>query len=152
MGFKQMSFSFWSCVDSGHFSGVSRPHLRRSVRRRRLTERSSGGRGSCSPASLPPEWSLHCGSGHRCLHQGCSWKIHHQEAVRLSAATRIFINTEVTLPSSLQHWTWWLYLFRTNFKATVLVYVALHNLRSSCSVQVISSWCFPQENHKIAWY
>ena len=79
--YKQMSFSAWFCVDSGARSAEAlRPHWRRRGHRRRPWVRPSGGRCSCFPASGPPEWSLHCGSGHRCFRQGCSLKTKHWEA------------------------------------------------------------------------
>lgn len=56
------------------FSGVLGPRLRRSARRRRLSGRSCWRWCSCFPASRPPEWRPHCGSGHRCPHQECSFK------------------------------------------------------------------------------
>lgn len=64
------------------FSGVLRSHWRKSVHRKKLSVRSSAGRCSCFPASGPPDWRLHCGSGRRCFLQGYSCKTQYQDAVR----------------------------------------------------------------------
>lgn len=75
-GFQQVSFRFSDSKKTPvtWFSGVLRPHWRRSAHRKRLIERSSWDLCSCFLALRPPELTLHFGLGHRCFLQGYSWK------------------------------------------------------------------------------